>query len=134
MATIDLYSICGKQVIGDSIFCNSWVHPDCNFLSKSDFELHVNSDESETWFCLKCSCGTLTDPCMIEDPVSPFLNLSNDHGNLWSYFDTSSFNYKSFENDCFSLLHSNICSLNKDFDNFQTFLSSLNHKFKVIGN
>ena len=42
-----------------------------NLLSKSDFKLHVNSDESETWSYLKCTCGTFPDPCMIEDPVSP---------------------------------------------------------------
>ena len=136
MQIIDPCSICGKQVSGDSIFCNScncWVHPNCNLLSKSEFDLRVNLDDTESWCCLKCSCGSLPEACFVKDP-SVFPNSNYNHGNNnCNFYDISSFNHKQFDNNCLSFLHTNICSLNKHFDNLQAFLNSLNHNFKVIG-
>ena len=113
-------SICGKEVTNDdAILCNScdlWVHPDCNCLSRSEFDDLVNSEDSEPWSCLKCN-----------------LNALSHVDNSCEYFDVSSFNSENFGINSLSFLHSNICSLDKHFDNFYAFLNSLNHSFKVIG-
>ena len=112
-------SICGKQVNTDGVFCNScnlWVHPDCNHLGEVEFKILIDSDDSEPWSCIKCN-----------------LNALNHADNRCEYFDAESFNSHNFENKHLSFLHLNISSLDKHFDNFDTFLQSINHCFKVIG-
>lgn len=112
-------SVCGKQVISDAIFCNScdsWVHFQCNHLSKSDFDSLVKSDESEPWSCIKCNFDAL-----------------NHVDNSCEFYDVPSFNSKNLNDKNLSFLHLNISSSDKHFDNFDTFLKSLNHTFKIIG-
>ena len=113
-------SICGKQVITDAIFCNScelWVHQECNHLSQAEFQELADSGNSDPWSCIKCN-----------------LNALNHVQNSCEYFDISSFNSQNFDEKSLSFLHLNICSLDKHFDNFHTFLSEkINHNFKVIG-
>ena len=115
------------------IFCNSckcWLHPNCNLLRKSDHDLLVNSNDIESWRCLKC-VAELPEACCNTYEIFP--NSSYSHGNNCNFYDISSFNRKRFNNDYLSFLHTNTCPLNKHFDNFQAFLDSLNHNFKVIG-
>ena len=102
-------SICGKQVITDAIFCNScelWVHQECNHLSQAEFQELADSGNSDPWSCIKCN-----------------LNALNHVQNSCEYFDISSFNSQNFDEKSLSFLHLNICSLDKHFDNFHTFLS-----------
>lgn len=52
--------------------------------------------------------------------------------NTCKYYDISEFNSLTFSSNFFSFLHRNISSVSKHFDNFTTFLGSLQHQFKVI--
>ena len=75
MQIIDLCSMCDGWISGGSIFCNfckCWIHPNCNLLSKSEYDLLIiNSDDIESWQCLKCVCGELPeDCCNIHDILS----------------------------------------------------------------
>ena len=59
---------------------------------------------------------------------------SNDLPN--TYLDVSAFNSKFKKNEhsnAFSLIHFNCRSLPHNFDNLNMYLTSLDHKFKIIG-
>ena len=58
-----------------------------------------------------------------------------DHALPDTYLDVPSFNlkYKEEYANSFSLVHLNCRSLPSNFDNLNMFLSSINHKFKIIG-
>ena len=139
-------SVCGKQVKNIGIFCNIcnlWVHRDCNLLSKSDFKKLVDSDDTDTWSCLKCNStifpmnGSICNP-----PLEDYNEDENNHVQIMQdffgtknckYYDIANFNSENFSNKWVSFLHLNITSIRKHFDNLEAFLYSLNHKFKIIG-
>ena len=52
-------------------FCNSWVHPKCNYLNFLDFE-HINGNNSDPLLCYKCTSETF-----------PFGNLNNQNFHLF---------------------------------------------------
>ena len=68
--------------------------------------------------------------------IDPDLNLRQQTN--FGYYFTSDFK-SSYEipnctsNNCFSILHSNIRSLNANFDNLLQMLIDLNHSFPLIG-
>ena len=89
LSLLDLCSICGRRMTGDSISCNScksWVHSNCNLLSKSDYDLLVNSDDLESWWCLKCICGDLPEAGCNDlrdlDLLIPILDKINGEGKI----------------------------------------------------
>ena len=49
------------------------------------------------------------------------------------YYDTSELNYKTLNSDnCFSVFHSNICSLQANVDKLEHLLSQVSCKFDII--
>ena len=87
MQILDLCSICDARISGDSIFCNfckCWVHPNCNLLSKSEYDLLVNSDDIESWRCLRCVCGKLPEACC--NTYDIFSNSIYNHGNSSNFY------------------------------------------------
>lgn len=139
-------SICDKQVRSDTIFCDYcelWVHRKCNFLSKSDFQKLVESDNSDLWSCFKCNCELF--PMNRSDLQTPLITgrtkkstdsshpapTDGDDVFLANIFDCNNvdiqeFNSLNFQNDQLSFFHLNICSLNKHFDSLNFFFQSVN--------
>ena len=148
-------SICTKSVKNDAIFCNfceHWVHPKCNHLSKIDFNKLVESDETEAWSCYKCNCTLFpfnseseslssSDTTLSSEEV-PFSFEHHHNENLDSrdckYYDSLSFNKMITESSICkksstSFFHLNINSLNLHLDSLENFFNSLDLNFDVIG-
>jgi len=139
-------------------FCKLWVHR----LSKSDFQTLVQSSDSEIWSCLKCNCNLFpfnplspskvnlnchhlpsssshsfskffNDMNSAYDDIDDYRDCEESHDNLdCKYYDISEFNSLTSSSNFFSFLHLNISSMSKHFDNFTTFLGSLQHQFNII--
>ena len=158
-----LCSICIKQVKEncDAIFCDlcgKWVHRKCNELNLKDFNVIVDTPESETWSCLKCNCeifpfnnlDTVIDTNnenLVENHhrfadffadmniASTFTEEENPEEQSLidcKYYDISEFKSLTSSQNFFSFFHLNISSIGKHFENLQNLLNSLHHHFKVI--
>lgn len=141
-------AICNKNVINDAIYCNfceNWVHPKCNLLSKSDFLKLSESDDSELWSCYKCNCTLfpMNSPSSDNDEdreppknnnSQPELNREQaDHLNC-KYHDIESFKKLPISTKkSISFFHININSLKLHFDELEDFLNSLEFEFSAIG-
>ena len=139
-------NICKKEVsiYDNRICCNHcyhWVHHTCNALNDVDYKLLQNKNES--WNCIPCT-EEIFPFCHIEEKKndiskslskpSPSLvklinqlnkfteetkdydeNLPNCQYRDLGYFQNFS---EKFKSKSLSLLHLNICSLSKNFDDF----------------
>ena len=137
-----------------------WVHLKCNELNTSYFKTLVNSSDTEVWSCLKCNCELFPFNSYFEHqqegqcPSNLTSNIPQEIQNFFTemkssfgsnfqdeellsninckYYDKSEFHTLSSSSNFFSFLHLNISSIPKHFDNFQCFLNTLQHHFKVL--
>jgi hypothetical protein len=83
--------------------------------------------------------GSILEPLMDSDPDLQFYNDSTSIDNVMhcNYYLENSFiekcNQMSVDNNCFSVLHTNIRSLPKNFCQLERFMEGLNFQFTIIG-
>ena len=113
--------------------------------------------KNEHWYCILCTPEILPF-CQINEKVSiskenlnkstdALFNLMNQLNNFiddgkenelnlpnWKYRDTDYFKNltKDFRRKALSFFHMNVCSLNKNFDDFNIILSDLNVSFESL--
>ena len=66
-----------------------------------------------------------------QNPDVNFNNISSLESNYLSSSEIDK-NFQNFSKESFSVLHLNIRSMNKNFEDFQDFYKSLNTKFSII--
>ena len=143
-----------------SIFCDccqQWIHQN-KFSGVNIPQFEILSLNSKSWFCPKCINTSLpfsTDgnqeepekvPRQLNDNLKSLISdlnkVSNADKNLEPTFDTTNCKYyechdfnntMSQYNRNTSILHLNISSLAKHFDELNTLLSLLQHNFSFIG-
>ena len=139
--------------------CNNWIHIKCNNLDNLDYE-YLKTNNSD-WFCKLCTAEILPfcsrsnktdyrnmkhvkyddDLLILLHQLNNFLSeeKSNDNNDSFlpncKYRDIEYFSDldKSLKNNSLSLLHLNVCSLSKNFDQLHNLLTQLNLELDFIG-
>ena len=62
--------------------------------------------------------------------IDPDLNIADTNECL--YYNEQSFNDKHYNSNTLSFIHINICSIPKNYSNFDIFLNNLRHSFPII--
>ena len=155
-------SFCEKSVLSQHKaiccdHCNQQAHIKCNNLNDLDFNLLKSKNEN--WYCMICIPKILPF-CQINEKMSipnenlnkstdALANLMNQLNNFTDdekenemklpnckYRDTDYFKNltKDFKRKALSFFHMNVCSLTKNFDDFQILLSDLNVNFDIRAN
>ena len=130
--------------------CETWIHLKCTSLTLNDY--HNLAKDNNPWTCHICLSNIfpfnsldnddlyLTFSDMNKDTQDYQSNVDqvfadpNDPFNLLNssrYFSPEQFPYSS-NKDGFSLLHLNIRSLQKHFDQLKTLLDLVNYRFSII--
>ena len=159
---IDCYvcSVCKKSILYQRKaiccdHCNQWVHIKCTNLTDLDYNLLKSKDEN--WYCMLCtpeilpSCqiyekmyilkGNLNKPTyalvnlmnqlnnFTDDEKENELNLPNSKYRDPDYFKNLT---KDFKRKALYFFDMNVCSLTKNFDDFNMLLSELNVSFDIL--
>ena len=153
-------SVCKKSVLNQHKaiccdHCNQWVHIKCNNLN--DFDYNLLKSKNENWYCILYTPKIFLF-CQINErvsipkgnlnkPTDAFVNLMNQLDNFpddekenelnlpnCKYKDTDYFKNlnKDFKKKALSFFHINVCSLTKNFDDYNILLSDLNVSFDIL--
>ena len=143
-----MFFINAKQFVVCCDYCNQWVHIKCNNLNDLDYNLLKSKNEN--WYCILCTPEILPF-CQINEkisipkgnfnkPTDALVDLMNNLNNFTNYEKENELNLvdckyrdpdyfknliKDFKRKALSFFHMNICSLTKNFDNFDMLLSEL---------
>ena len=153
-------SVCKKSVLYQHKaiccdHCNQWVH--IKFNNLNDLDYNLLKSKNENWYCILRTPEILPF-CQINEkvsipkgnlnkPTNALFNLMNQLNNFnddekenelnlpnCKYRDTDYFKNitKDFRRKVLSFFHMNVCSLNKNFDDFNILLSDLNVSFDIL--
>ena len=155
-----LSSVCKKSALNQHKticcdHCNQWVHIKCNNLNNLGYNLLKSKNEK--WYCILCAPEILPF-CQINDkmsiakenlnkPTDALVNLMNHLNNFTDdakenelnlanckYRDPDYFKNltKDFKRKALSFFRMNVCSLTKNFDDFNILLSELTVRFDIL--
>lgn len=152
--------VCGKSVNKNhkALFCNIcnlWVHIKCNGVNNKAYETLMNSNQDDSWYCIKCindnlPFGTSTSPPETLNTALPPIELKNFLSKLNSlhideimdeslggvnckYYNHDEFTASIFDTSNFSAFHLNIASLTLHYDELRVLLGQLELDFSIIG-
>ena len=105
----------------------------------------ITKSKNENWYCILCTPEILPF-CQINEkmsipkgnlnkPTDAFVNLMNQLNNFTDkYRDTDYFKNltKDFKRKALFFFHMNVCSLTKNFDDFNILLNELNVSFYIL--
>ena len=137
--------------------CNQWVHIKCNDLN--DIDYNPLDSKNEFWYGILCTsrillfCSTVNSIMPLKPkgnlskPTVALINLMNQLNNFTDYEKEKELKLpnckyrkidyfqklsKNFKRKTLSLFHMNVCSLTKNFDDFNILLNDLNVNFDIL--
>ena len=155
LCSVSKKSVLNKHKATCCDHCNQWVHIKCNNLS--DLNYNLLKSKNENWYCILCTpkilpfCqinekmsilrGNLNEPAdalvnlmnqlinFTDDEKENELNLPNCKYRYPHYFKSLT---KDFKRKALSFFHMNVCSLTKNFGDFNILLSELTVSFDIL--